>query len=38
MLTATGYQDEILGPTVRPHTGAVGPEFLLCLTMSRVMW
>ncbi|KAI4873948.1 hypothetical protein NFI96_010167 [Prochilodus magdalenae] len=24
-----GYQDEILGPVVRPYTGAVGPGFLL---------
>ncbi len=28
-LTAIRYQDEILGPTVRPYTGAVCPGFLL---------
>ncbi|KAI4901714.1 hypothetical protein NFI96_000200 [Prochilodus magdalenae] len=28
-LTAIRYQDEILGPVVRPYAGAVGPGFLL---------
>ncbi|KAI4893334.1 hypothetical protein NFI96_005519 [Prochilodus magdalenae] len=28
-LTAIRYQDEILGPVVRPYTGAVAPGFLL---------
>ncbi|KAI4895705.1 hypothetical protein NFI96_019616, partial [Prochilodus magdalenae] len=28
-LTTIRYQDEILGPVVRPYTGAVGPGFLL---------
>ncbi|KAI4874147.1 hypothetical protein NFI96_015663, partial [Prochilodus magdalenae] len=28
-LTAIRYQDEILGPLVRPYTGVVGPGFLL---------
>ncbi|KAI4886441.1 hypothetical protein NFI96_004134 [Prochilodus magdalenae] len=28
-LTAIRYQDAILGPVVRPYTGAVGPGFLL---------
>ncbi|KAI4873226.1 hypothetical protein NFI96_028181 [Prochilodus magdalenae] len=28
-LTAIRYQDEILGPVVRPDAGAVGPGFLL---------
>ncbi|KAI4880840.1 hypothetical protein NFI96_010999, partial [Prochilodus magdalenae] len=28
-LTAIRYQDEILGPSIRPYAGAVGPGFLL---------
>jgi len=28
-LTSIRYRDEILGPIVRPYTGAVGPGFLL---------
>ncbi|KAI4898716.1 hypothetical protein NFI96_008935 [Prochilodus magdalenae] len=29
------YQDEILGPAVRPYTGAVGPGFLLVHNNAR---
>uniref|UniRef100_A0A8C4TJ22 Transposase n=1 Tax=Erpetoichthys calabaricus TaxID=27687 RepID=A0A8C4TJ22_ERPCA len=34
-LTAIRYQDEILGPTVRPYAGAVGPGFLLVHDNAR---
>ncbi len=34
-LTAIRYRDEILGPIVRPYTGAVGPGFLL---VPGLMW
>ncbi|KAI4897294.1 hypothetical protein NFI96_024654, partial [Prochilodus magdalenae] len=34
-LTAIRYQDEILGPIVRPYAGAVGPEFLLVHNHAR---
>ncbi|KAI4890921.1 hypothetical protein NFI96_007190 [Prochilodus magdalenae] len=34
-LTAIRYQDEILGPVVRPYTGAVGPGFLLVHNNAR---
>ncbi|KAI4891845.1 hypothetical protein NFI96_029011 [Prochilodus magdalenae] len=34
-LTAIGYQDEILGPVVRPYAGAVGPGFLLVHNNAR---
>ncbi|KAI4893558.1 hypothetical protein NFI96_021359, partial [Prochilodus magdalenae] len=30
-----GYQDEILGPDVRPYAGAVGPGFLLMHNNAR---
>ncbi|KAI4886826.1 hypothetical protein NFI96_018392, partial [Prochilodus magdalenae] len=32
---ATRYQDEILGPVVRPYAGAVGPGFLLVHNNAR---
>lgn len=32
---AIRYLDEILGPIVRPHTGAVGPGFLLAHDNAR---
>ncbi|KAI4883197.1 hypothetical protein NFI96_000245 [Prochilodus magdalenae] len=35
-LTAIRYQDEILGPVVRPYAGAVGPGFLLVPHVARV--
>ncbi|KAI4900201.1 hypothetical protein NFI96_017677, partial [Prochilodus magdalenae] len=34
-LTAVRYQDEILGPVVRPCAGAVGPGFLLVHNNAR---
>ncbi|KAI4888574.1 hypothetical protein NFI96_004052 [Prochilodus magdalenae] len=34
-LTAIRYQDEILGPVVRPYAGAVGPGFLLVHNNAR---
>ncbi|KAI4878552.1 hypothetical protein NFI96_016749, partial [Prochilodus magdalenae] len=34
-LTAIRYQDEILGPVVRPYAGAVGPGFLLVHNNTR---
>ncbi|KAI4895597.1 hypothetical protein NFI96_008461, partial [Prochilodus magdalenae] len=34
-LTANRYQDEILGPVVRPYAGAVGPGFLLVHNNAR---
>ncbi|KAI4885674.1 hypothetical protein NFI96_003605 [Prochilodus magdalenae] len=34
-LTAIRYQDEILGPVVRPYAGAVGPGFLLVHNNGR---
>ncbi|KAI4893139.1 hypothetical protein NFI96_000152 [Prochilodus magdalenae] len=34
-LTAIRYQDEILGPLVRPYAGAVGPGFLLVPNNAR---
>ncbi|KAI4903405.1 hypothetical protein NFI96_033069, partial [Prochilodus magdalenae] len=34
-LTAIRYQDEILGPAVRPYAGAVGPGFLLVHNNAR---
>ncbi|KAI4900632.1 hypothetical protein NFI96_029195 [Prochilodus magdalenae] len=34
-VTAIRYQDEILGPVVRPYTGAVGPGFLLVHNNAR---
>ncbi|KAI4898810.1 hypothetical protein NFI96_005851 [Prochilodus magdalenae] len=34
-LTAFKYQDEILGPVVRPYAGAVGPGFLLVHNNAR---
>ncbi|KAI4893250.1 hypothetical protein NFI96_003117 [Prochilodus magdalenae] len=33
--TAIGYQDEILGPVVRPYAGAKGPGFLLVHNNAR---
>ncbi|KAI4888917.1 hypothetical protein NFI96_005924 [Prochilodus magdalenae] len=34
-LTAIRYQDEILGPVVKPYAGAVGPGFLLVHNNAR---
>ncbi|KAI4877778.1 hypothetical protein NFI96_033001 [Prochilodus magdalenae] len=34
-LTAIRYQDEILGPVVRPYAGAIGPGFLLVHNNTR---
>ena len=34
-LTAIRYQDEILGPMVRPYAGAVGPGFFLMHDNTR---
>ncbi|KAI4871216.1 hypothetical protein NFI96_003482 [Prochilodus magdalenae] len=35
LLTAIRHRDEILGPVVRPYTGAVGPGFLLVHNNAR---
>ncbi len=34
-LTDIGNRDEILGPIVRPYSGAVGPGFLLVHDNAR---
>ncbi len=36
VLTAVRYWDEVLEPVVRPFAGALGQDFVLCMTMPNL--